>query len=247
MKAFRKLTVVQVKRTMREPLAVFFMIAFAPMFAASMGFIFGNDPVPEFDGRGYLDANLVSFTAFVVAIVGFIVVPVDAVTQRQAGVLRRFRATPLSPLAYIGAEVLVRLAVSLVSVGAMLAIGIFAFDARPGGSLANVLLAFALGILAFFAAGYALAAVLPSQGVAQAVGNMLVYPLIFLSGAAVPLEVLPEDVRNVAQFSPLTQFVALLKGLWAGEGWQETWVPVVVLFGLLGVGTAIAVRFFRWE
>jgi len=89
--------------------------------------------------------------------------------------------------------------------------------------------------------------VIPSQGVALAVGNVLVYPLILLSGATVPLSVLPDGVRQVAQFSPLTQMVQLLQGLWAGEALSAHLVPLVVLVGLLAVATAVAARFFRWE
>lgn len=169
MTASTKLVSVQAKRTLREPAAVFFMLAFAPMFAVAMGLIFGNEPRPEFSGRGYLDANLVSFAAIVVAIVSLVVVPIDVVTQRESGALRRFRVTPLQPLMYIAADVLVRFVISLLSVTAMVAVGIFAFGARPEGNLANILLAAGLGILAFLAVGYALAAALPSQGVAQLV------------------------------------------------------------------------------
>ncbi len=61
------------------------------------------------------------------------------------------------------------------------------FGARPEGNLASVLLAVMLGVIAFLAVGYALAAVIPSQGVAQVIGNVLVYPLIILSGATVRL------------------------------------------------------------
>lgn len=247
MTAPAKLVGIQTKRSLREPGAVFFMIAFGPMFAVVMGLIFGNDPTPEFNGRGYLDANLVSFTAIVIAIVSLVLVPIDIVTQRETGALRRFRATPLSPLTYIAADVLVRFVLSLLSIAAMFVVGILAFGAHPAGSLASVLVAAALGVLTFLAVGYALAAVIPSQGVAQTVGNVLVYPLIFLSGAAVPLAVLPEGARQVAQLSPLTQLVELLQGQWTGQAWSENWVAVIVLLGMLGVATAVAARFFRWE
>lgn len=247
MAASTKLISVQTKRTLREPAAAFFTVAFGPLFVLLMGLIFGNDPRPEFGDRGYIDANLGSFTAIVVAIVGFVLVPIDIVTQRETGALRRFRATPLRPLTYIAADVQVRFVISSLSIVVMLAIGMLAFGARPEGNLASVLLAVMLGVIAFLAVGYALAAVIPSQGVAQVIGNVLVYPLIILSGATVPLAVLPGDVRQVAQFSPLTQFVELLQGLWAGQAWSENWLPVVVLLGVLGVATAVAARFFRWE
>lgn len=59
--------------------------------------------------------------------------------------------------------------------------------------------------------------------------------------------VLPEGARQVAQLSPLTQLVELLQGQWTGQAWSENWVAVIVLLGMLGVATAVAARFFRWE
>lgn len=247
MTAFAALLNVQTRRTLREPAAVFFMLAFAPLFALTMGFIFGNEPTREFAGRGYLDANLVSFTAIIVTVVGLIVLPVDLVGQRETGALRRFRATPLNPAIYLAADVVVRFAISMISIAAMLIVGVLGFGADPAGSLFAVLLAAALGVLVLLAVGYALSALLPSQGAAQAVGNILVFPLIFLSGAAVPMEVLPPRVYEVAQFSPVTQLVQLLQGLWQGQAWSEQWVPLAVLAGLLALAATIAARLFRWE
>lgn len=237
----------QTKRTLRDPAAAFFTLAFGPMFVVALGLIFGNDPRAEFGGRGYLDANLVSFTAIVLAVVSFIVIPVDLVTQRASGALRRFRATPLPPLTYIAGDVAVRIVSTLVSIFAMYAIGMLVFGARPDGGFGHVVLAAALGVITFLAVGYALATVLSSPGAAQALGNIAVFPLIFLSGAAVPLAVLPADVRQVARFSPLTQLVELLQGLWQGQNWADNWEPVVVLCGLLGIAVTVATRFFRWE
>ncbi|MGP3971254.1 ABC transporter permease [Streptomyces sp. 6N223] len=245
--AFGRLLSVQTKRALREPAAVFFMVAFAPLFVLVMGVIFGNDPRPEFDDKGYIETNLASFTSIVIAIAGFLMIPVDVITQRESGALRRFRATPLRPGMYIAADVVVRFTILLLSVSAMFALGILAFDSEFDGSIVSMILAVVLGIFAFLAVGYALAAALPSPGAAQGMGNMLTYPLIVLSGGAVPLDVQPEGVRDISQFSPLTQLVEFLNSLWEGESWSENWVPVVVLAGLLVAATAVAARFFRWE
>jgi ABC-2 type transport system permease protein len=245
--AFGRLVSVQTKRALREPAAVFFMVAFAPLFVVVMGVVFGNDPRPEFDGEGYLEANLASFTSIVIAIAGFLMIPVDVINQRESGALRRFRATPLRPAKYIAADVLVRFAILLLSISAMFALGILVFDSSFEGNMVSVMLAVALGIVAFLAVGYALAAALPSPGAAQGMGNILTYPLIMLSGGAVPLDAQPEGVRDVGQFSPLTQMVEFLNSLWEGGGWAENWVPVAVLVGLLVAATAVAARFFRWE
>ena len=244
MTTFVNLLRVLTKRTMRDPAAIFFNLAFAPFFAVVMGLIFGNQPDPQFGGRGYMDANLVNFSAIVVAIAGIVLVPIDLVGQRESGALRRFRATPLRPAAYIAADIVVRWVIALVGIALMLAIGVLAFGARPQGSLGGVLLMASLGTLAFLTVGYALTAVIPTLGVAQLVGNVLVYPLIMLSGATVPMAVLPEAVRRVAVWSPLTQLVDGLQGWWLAT---PTWTPVLVMLGVMAVAGALAGRFFRWE
>ena len=244
MNAFGQLVLTFTRRTLREPAAVFFMLAFAPFYALVMGFIFGNDPSPEFGGVGYMDANLVNFSAIVVAIAGLVLVPIDLVTLRESGALRRFRATPLRPLLFVSADLLVRWVIALVGIGLMLAVGILGFGARPSGSLLTVLLIAALGTLVFLSLGYALSALVPSLGVGQLIGNVLVYPLIILSGATVPLALLPESVQTVAHLSPLTQLVSGLQGAWAGA---PKLLPIAVLLGVLVLATLVAASRFRWE
>src|SRR5690625_3763435 len=149
MKAFASLAGVLTKRTLRDPAAIFFMLAFAPFFAVVMGLIFGNEPDAQFGGLGYMDANLVNFSAIVVAIAGIVLVPIDLVGQRESGALRRFRATPLKPVTYIAADIAVRWVIALVGIALMLAVGIIGFGARPEGNIVGVVLMSALGILAF--------------------------------------------------------------------------------------------------
>jgi ABC-2 type transport system permease protein len=70
---------------------------------------------------------------------------------------------------------------------------------------------------------------------------------MFVSGATIPLEVLPEGVRHAARFIPLTHVVTLLRGVWAGEVWGEHLTEVIVLLGVLAVGAIVSAKTFRWE
>ena len=79
------------------------------------------------------------------------------------------------------------------------------------------------------------------------IGMVALYPMIFLSGAAIPLEILPDSVQTISNFLPLTYVVRLLRGLWFGEAWGSLAVETGVLAAVLVVCTAISVRFFRWE
>jgi ABC-2 type transport system permease protein len=73
------------------------------------------------------------------------------------------------------------------------------------------------------------------------------HPMMFLSGAGMPLEILPATIRRISDFLPLTSVVKLLRGLWFGETWGQHLLETAVLLGILGICTAVAARFFRWE
>jgi ABC-2 type transport system permease protein len=71
--------------------------------------------------------------------------------------------------------------------------------------------------------------------------------MLFLSGAGFPRELLPEGIRKISMFLPLTYVVNLLRGLWSGEAWSRHMTNGMVLAAILVVGVFISVRTFRWE
>jgi len=75
----------------------------------------------------------------------------------------------------------------------------------------------------------------------------LLYPMLILSGAAWPRELMPNTVQTISAFLPLTYVVNLLRGFWMGEAWGQHWLDVGVLIGILLLGLAISVKTFRWE
>lgn len=145
------------------------------------------------------------------------------------------------------ADVSVRLVIALVGLTLALTVGAVVFGIRPQGSLGAVALAATLGAIAFLALGYLLAALLPSQAAALPVCNMLVIGMLMLSGATAPLAVMPRWAQDVAQFSPMTQLVNLVGGLWSGDPWAEHWVAVAALAGLTAGASSISAWRFRWE
>jgi ABC-2 type transport system permease protein len=71
--------------------------------------------------------------------------------------------------------------------------------------------------------------------------------MIYLSGATIPIEIMPAGMRAIARFIPLTYVVTLLQGLWKGEAWAAHRMELVVLSLLLVLASILAVKFFRWE
>ena len=125
--------------------------------------------------------------------------------------------------------------------------GAVLYHVRFEGNVLSLLARIALGACAFFALGYALAGLVSSARAVTVIGNVVLYPLMIFSGAMVPLEVMPDTVRTVSRFLPLTHLVALLRGLWLGQGWGDYLIEAAVLGGIAIVGTLITMRTFRWE
>jgi len=246
-RALRKLTIVQTKLYLREPVSVFFTLLFAPLMLIMMGFVFGNSPESMFGGRGQLENNVPAYAAIIIGVVGLITVPIGTAGRREAGLLRRFRATPLRPLTYFTSDVLVYFAMTMLGILLLFLLGKIAYDVQFKGNLLMMIAGICLSAFAFLSMGYVLAGVAPNARVAAVIGNVLFFPMMFLSGTTLPLEVMPEAVRNVSRFIPLTHVVTLLRGLWFGESLSEHLVEIAVLGGVLVVGTIIATRAFRWE
>lgn len=247
MRALWKLTVVQAKLFLREPFGAFFTLAFAPLLLILFGAIWGNEPVADFGGFGTMDVSVPAYMGLIVGTVGLMSVPIATSVRRESGALRRFKATPLRPLTYIISDVAVNFVMTLLGICILMVVGKAVYNVRFEGNLLSILGAVSLGAFAFFAIGYVIAGLAPTARAAQIIGMVLLYPLMFLSGAAMPIEILPAGIQNVSRFLPLTHVVSLLRGLWAGDAWSQHGTEVLVLLGVLVVGTIISVRTFRWE
>lgn len=144
-------------------------------------------------------------------------------------------------------DVAVYFAMTLLGIVILVLVGKLAYNVRFEGNLFSVLGAVSLGAFAFFALGYIIAGLSATARVAQIVGMVIFYPMMFLSGAGMPLEILPAGIRSISRFLPLTHVVTLVRGLWIGESWGQHLTEVAVLVGVLAVGLLVSVRTFRWE
>jgi ABC-2 type transport system permease protein len=247
MRGFFTLTWVDLKLYFREPLATFFTLAFPPLMVLLFGAMYGNDPSSLFGGRGSMDVSMPAYTAMILATVALIGVPITLGGYREAGVLRRYKATALRPFTYIASDVVANLLMVLVGMVGLVLAGRLLYRVQFQGSVPAVIAAVLFCALAMFAVGYLIASVAPNARTAQVVSLVLFYPMLFLSGASIPLEIMPAGIRQVANVLPLTYVVKLLRGLWFGEPWGQHLLETAVLGGMLVVGAALAARFFRWE
>jgi len=247
MRGLWKLTWVEAKLYLREPVATFFTLAFPLMMLFLFGSIYGNEPTPFFGGRGTVDVSVPAYMAMIIGTVGLLSITINVSTYRERGILRRYRATPLRPAAILAAQVAVNFVMTLLGALLLVVAAKLVYSLRFDGNALSVLGAFTLSTMSFFAAGFLLASLAPTARVANVLGMIIFYPNLFLSGATLPKEIFPDTVRLISRFVPLTYVVELLQGLWFGEPWGEHLTPVVVLVAMLGVGVAVSAKAFRWE
>ena len=247
MRGLMQLTIMNFKLYLREPIATFFTLAFPPLLVLLFGAMYGNDPSSLYGGYGTMDITMPAYTALILGTIGLLGVPITTSGYREQGVLRRFRATPMRPLTYIIADLLTNLTMTLLGMVILIGVGWALYKIRFEGQVLSVFVAVVFSGLTMFAVGYLIASLAPGARTAQVIGMVIFYPMMFLSGASIPLEVMPEGVRRISDFLPLTHVVTLLRGLWFGEGWGEHLTEVITLGGILVVGAGLAARFFRWE
>jgi ABC-2 type transport system permease protein len=247
MKSLLKMTWMEAKLFLREPVGTFFTLVFPLMLLFLFGSIFGNEPNPTFGGRGTIDISLPIYTAMIIGTTGLMSTTITMAIYRENGVLRRLRTTPISPLTVLLAQVTVIFAMTGLGMLLLVIAGKLVYHMRFEGNFFSVLGGFVLCSLSFFGIGFIIAGTMPNARTAQIVGLVLLYPMIYLSGASFPREMLPETIKKISTFLPLTYVVNLMRGLWIGEAWNQHITDVIVLVAMLVVGVLVSVKLFRWE
>ena len=246
LRGFWKLTWLETKIFTREPLGFVGTLVMPVVLFIILGRALGvNEPV----STAQLD---VPFNAAILAAVLIAISAVQSLVAiisiyRDGGILKRLRATPLSPVTILGAHVVVKLIFTVISLALLLLAGRRLF---PGVLQVNVLsftAAVLLGTLSILSLGFVIASLVPTARFAGLVSAAALYPMLALSGLFFPIDRLPRVLRGISYLLPTTHAVALLQGVWAGIGWSAHWMNVAALLVLFAAYTALSSKVFRWE
>lgn len=247
MRGFLYLTWVEMLLFLREWQAVFFSFVFLPMLLFLFGAIFRTHPDVELGGFQQGDLLLPIPLAIGIASNAIYTLSGPLAVYRERGILRRFRATPLRPYAVLLAQGIVVYTMTMLAALLLIGIAKFSFGLRAAVNPWAMWGALTLGSTALLSLGFLLGSLFPTARMTYAVNSTLFFGMIFLSGTAIPLEVLPPFMKGVAQFVPLTYVLDLLKHAWLGQGLWPLSQDLAVLSGLAVGGTALAAALFRWE
>ena len=182
------------------------------MFVLLISLVFGGViHVPGGDYTAYLIAGiLVQSVAF-----GMMGPGVSIATDLGEGMVDRIRSLPTSRSAYLLGHFVAELAASVLGIAVLVATG-FAVGWSIDSSVLEAVGGFALLIL-FAAAmiwlGTLFGVIARSPDAVQGVVFLTVFPLTFLSNAFVPADGLPDGLRHVAEWNPISAIVAAARTL----------------------------------
>jgi ABC-2 type transport system permease protein len=243
-----KLTWLEIKIFLREPMGAFGSILFPVLIFIVVGrWLGGRLPSNSMAVSGFVRVGLPVLVSILIAISGVLSLVTIISIYREGGILRRLRATPLRPHTILTAHVLVKLALTLVTMALMVLAGKRYYPVNVDVPVVGFALALLISTWSILSIGFLIASIVPTARFAQPIGAAILYPMIALCGLFIPLNSLPPVLHAVARVLPLTYAVSLLEGIWKGEAWSAHLGDVAGLVVVFAICTAVSSKVFRWE
>jgi ABC-2 type transport system permease protein len=243
-----KLTWLEIKIFLREPLGAFGSILFPVLVFVVGSRLLGGRVTPgPIASTGFIGVGLPVLAAVLVALSGVLSLVTIISIYREGGILKRLRATPLRPLTILTAHVLVKLALTLASLALLVLAGKRYYPSNLGVPVFGFAMALLISTWSILSIGFLIASIVPTARFAQPIGAAILYPMLGICGLFVPLQSLPPALRAVARVVPLTYAVSLLQGIWKGEAWSAHIGDVLALIAVFAICTALSTKVFRWE
>ncbi len=244
----------------RTPVAAFFTLVFPLMLLIIFASIFGNEPIAQ------LGVTTAQFYAPALAVYGaataaYVNLAIGTALDRDEGILKRVRGTPLPPWIYLAGRVGSSACIGGLAIAIMLGAGVVFFEVDIiARTVPAAIVLFIVGIATFSALGLMVAAVVRNGDSMLAVTNATLLPLAFVSNVFIaPSRNMPAWVEIVGNIFPLKHFAVAFGGAFnpalSGSGFQWSAGPGeyailyhLTILALWGIGGGVvALRYFTWE
>jgi ABC-2 type transport system permease protein len=193
----------------------------------------------------YTFAGLLGFSIIGMGIFG----PINVFPElKKMGILRRLSTTPLKVWQYFMSTMVGQLVIGSFALAVQFAVAITVFHLKIVGNWFELALFLMIGVISILGIGLALGGWAKNERQAAPLSNIIVFPMMFLSGTFFPRYLMPEWLQAVSTFLPLTPIIEGIR-LIATEG-KHLW-EIGPQLGLIGIWLVviyiIAFRVFRWE
>ncbi len=206
-------------------------------------------------GKALNERSLSSFDYTFAGLLGFSIVglgifgPINVFPElKKQGILRRLHTTPLKVWQYFTSTMISQAIIGLVSLSVMFAVALTVFGLNVVGNWGEIIAYLVLSIVLILGIGLAIGGWSKNERQAAPLGNIIVFPMLFLSGTFFPRFLMPHWLQTGSAYLPLTPVIDGIRMI-VTEG--KHFVDLGPQLGLIGIWMiviyAIAFRVFRWE
>ena len=215
----------------------------------------GSKPPLTATAKPVNDNQLSSFDYTFAGLLGFSIIgmgifgPVNVFPElKKQGILRRLHTTPLRVWQYFLATMFSQAITGLVSIGVQFAVALTVFDLKVDGNYIEIILFTVLSIFMILGIGLAIGGWAKNERQAAPLSNIIVFPMLFLSGTFFPRFAMPEWLQTVSTYLPLTPVIDGLRLLTTeGRHLWEIGPQIGLVAAWMVVIYFVAFRVFRWE
>jgi len=243
--AFAQLLRTELRLFIREPVALFWGVAFPVVLLVVLGIATSSKPQHSLGNVKFIVAYTPVVMVFSLTILALNALPPALAAYREKGYLRRLSTTPVGAWRLLTVEVAINFAASVVVVVLIAAIARIAFSVPLPSELGGFVLAIVLGAAAMLGLGTLVSALAPSARIAGIVGSLLFFPMMFFAGLWVPRAEMGSALRGISDYTPLGALVAAVQRT-TGGNWPGT-MHLAVLAAWAVIMCVAAGRLFRWE
>jgi ABC-2 type transport system permease protein len=243
-----KLTWIEIKVFMREPLGAFGTIGFPVIVFLVIGRAAGhNISTPSLAANNFLRTGLPVLASLLISVSCVLSLVTIISIYREGGILKRLRATPLRPQTILTAQVIVKLMLTAATLLLMVLAGKRYYPISVHVPLFGFTIALLISTVSILSMGFLIASIVPTARFAQPISAAILYPMVAVSGLFMPINAMPLFLRAIVRVLPMTYAVSLLEGIWNGNAWSTHIGDVAALAIAFVVFTALSAKVFRWE
>lgn len=243
MRELKKIMIVETKLFLREPGTWLVGVLLPTIVLVVLGLVLApHTPDPALGGR-FIDLFVPSLVVVTLATLGANALPARLVAYREKGVLRRLATTPVHPAMLLVVQLVINVAVAVVAVLLLMAVGNVLFDIPLPQQPLGFVAAFLAGMGSLFALGLLVATVAPTSRASAALIAPIYLGAMFLGGVYIPRVFLPDFLVRIGVYAP--PGVQAMLDAWMGVAPDP--IQLAILVAITIVAGAAATVLFRWE
>lgn len=248
MNSFKTLLKNELKLNIRNMNMVIFAIIIPVIVLIVLGFIYGSKSAAEGMEYTFLEQSFGALCTISICAGGLMGLPLVVSEYRERKILKRFRATPVSPTKLLAVEFSIYVLYSIASMLILFLVAVAFRKVRLHGNLLAFLGSWFLTLISTLSIGMMVGGIAKNTKTASMIACILYFPMLIFSGATLPFEVMPRIMQKIVSVFPLTQGIQLMKATFLGlPVTSEVVMPILIMCVITILCFGISIRYFKWE